>query len=158
MFRSLVPGALLVFVVAAISQTDAMRQQSLASFPKASTLPEIATLVLGGEIESARGNTAVDRFEAAIAIQDGLAYIERPAWFYPVRHHLGAMPLAAGRASEAEAVYRTDLSQYPNNGWSLIGLAKSLEAQGKAAEAQTIQQQLSEAWQNADITTTTSRF
>lgn len=146
--------------VAAISQTDAMREQSLASFPKAATLLEIATHVLGGELESARGNTdgAAARFEAAVEIQDGLAYIEPPAWFYPVRHNLGATLLEAGRAVVAEAVYREDLSQYANNGWSLLGLAKSLEAQGKAAEAQAVQQQFSEAWQHADVTPTASRF
>ena len=43
--------------VLAISQTDAMREQSLASFPKAATLLEIAVHVLGGELESARGNS-----------------------------------------------------------------------------------------------------
>ena len=147
-------------LVAMISQTDAMREQSLASFPKASTLLEIATLVLGGEIESARGNTAgaVERFEAAVAIQDGLAYIEPPAWFYPVRHNLGAVLLVAGRASEAEAVYREDLRQYPNNGWSLLGLAQSLEAQGKAAEAQAARQQLADVWKQADVKPTSSRF
>ena len=146
--------------VAIISQTDAMREQSLASFPKASTLLEIATLVLEGEIEAARGNTpgAVERFVAAVQIQDGLAYIEPPAWFYPVRHNLGAVLLEAGRAAEAEAVYRDDLSQYPNNGWSLLGLAKSLELQGKAGEAQAAQQQFAEAWKHADVAPAGSRY
>jgi tetratricopeptide (TPR) repeat protein len=147
-------------MVATISQTDAMREQSLASFPKAATLLEIATLVLGGEIEGARGNAAgaVERFEAAVAIQDGLAYIEPPAWFYPVRHNLGAALLATGRASEAEAVYRKDLEQYADNGWSLLGLAQSLEAQGNAADAQAIRQRFSEAWKHADVTPPASRY
>ena len=147
-------------MVTTIAQTDAMRELSLASFPKAATLLEIAAHVLGGEIAGARGNIdgAVERFEAAVAIQDGLAYIEPPAWFYPVRHNLGAVLLAAGRAAEAEAVYREDLRQYPNNGWSLLGLAQSLEAQGKTAEAQAVRQQFAEAWQQADVTPTSSRY
>jgi tetratricopeptide (TPR) repeat protein len=121
--------------VAAISKTDAMRELSLASFPKAATLLEIATHVLGGELASAggRADEAMARFQTAVALQDELAYIEPPAWFYPVRHNLGAALLAAGRAGEAEAVYQEDLRQYPNNGWSLLGLSKSLEAQGKGA-------------------------
>ena len=146
--------------VAAISKTDAMRDQSLASFPKAATLLEIATHVLGGELENARGNIdgAVTQFEAAVALQDGLAYIEPPAWFYPVRHNLGATLLAAGRAAEAETVYQEDLRQYPNNGWSLLGLSQSLAAQGKPAEADAAQQRFAEVWQHADVTPTASRF
>jgi tetratricopeptide (TPR) repeat protein len=146
--------------VAAISKTDAMRELSLASFPKAATLLEIATHVLGGEIESARGNTdgAITRFELAVALQDGLAYIEPPAWFYPVRHNLGAVLLAAGRPADAESVYQEDLRQYPNNGWSLLGLSQSLEAQGKAAEAGAAQQRFAESWQQADVMPTASRF
>ena len=97
--------------LAAISQTDAMRELSLASFPKAATLLEIATHVLGGELESARGNTdgAVARLNAAVAIQDGLAYIEPPAWFYPVRHNLGATLLRgrAGRLKRRPSTART---------------------------------------------------
>ena len=146
--------------VAARAQSDAMREQSLASFPKAATLLEIAAHVLSGEIDRARGNTdaAVEKFEAAVAIQDSLAYIEPPAWFYPVRHNLGAALLDAGRAIKAEAVYREDLRQYPNNGWSLLGLALSLEAQGKEAEAATVRATFGEVWQDADITPTASRF
>jgi tetratricopeptide (TPR) repeat protein len=143
-----------------ISQTDAMRDQSLASFPKAATLLEIAVHVLGGELESARGDTdgAVARFEAAVALQDALAYIEPPAWFYPVRHNLGATLLAAGRAAEAQTVYQEDLRQYPNNGWSLLGLSQSLAAQGKTAEALEAQRQFAEAWQQADVAPSSSRF
>jgi tetratricopeptide (TPR) repeat protein len=143
-----------------ISELDAMRELSLASFPKAATLLEIATHVLGGEIEAAKGNpdAAIARLEAAVAIQDGLAYIEPPAWFYPARHNLGAVLMAAGRAPQAEAVYREDLRQYPNNGWSLLGLSQSLAAQGKTAEAQAAQQQFADVWQQADLTPTASRY
>ncbi|NEQ15759.1 MAG: hypothetical protein F6K44_18865, partial [Moorea sp. SIO3E2] len=38
-------------------------------------------------------------------------------------------------------VYHNDLDIYPENGWSLHGLAQSLQAQGKTAEAETVQQQ-----------------
>jgi hypothetical protein len=48
--------------------------------------------------------------------------------FYPVRQSLGAVLLAAGRAAEVEAVYREDLKQNPENGWSLYGLPLTLEA------------------------------
>jgi hypothetical protein len=50
------------------------------------------------------------------------------------------------------------LRQYPKNGWSLFGLAQSLKAQGKDADAAEVQQQFEEAWQHADVTLTKSRF
>jgi hypothetical protein len=50
------------------------------------------------------------------------------------------------------------LQQYPKNGWSLFGLTKSLEAQGKTAEAAAAQQEFAAAWANADVELTSSRF
>jgi predicted Zn-dependent protease len=52
-----------------------------------------------------------------------------------VRQALGAVLLQGGRPAEAELVYREDLKRNPGNGWSLFGLAQSLKAQGKTAEA-----------------------
>ena len=75
-----------------------------------------------------------------------------------MRHNLGAGLLEAGRPAEAEAVYREDLRQYPENGRSLFGLAESLRAQGKAAEAAEAQQRFEAAWQHADVSLTSSRF
>jgi tetratricopeptide (TPR) repeat protein len=87
-----------------------------------------------------------------------LHYIEPPAWHFPVRHYLGAALLDLRRAEEAEAVYREDLRQYPNNGWSLFGMAESLKAQGKAGQAGEAQEYFEEAWQYADVTLDASRF
>ena len=46
----------------------------------------------------------------------------------------------------------------PRNGWSLYGLAQSLEAQGKTDEAAQVQAEFDEAWQGADVELTASRF
>src|SRR5205823_550157 len=88
----------------------------------------------GAARAGARGQSdqMIADLERAVAIQDRLDYIEPPAWFYPVRQSLGAALLQAGRSADAEAVYREDLRYYPNNGWSLFGLAQSLRAQGRA--------------------------
>jgi tetratricopeptide (TPR) repeat protein len=143
-----------------IAESDAMDELMLASFPPASTLLGIASHVLTGELAAAHGDSvrAIAELEAAVAIQDGLAYIEPPAWFYPVRHSLGAALLEAGRPADAESVYREDLRQYPHNGWALFGLAQSLGDQGKTAEALEVQQRFAEAWQRADVTLTASRY
>ena len=94
----------------------------------------------------------------AVAIEDGIPYDEPPGWHAPVRHSLGAVLLQAGRAAEAEQVYREDLRRNPDNGWALFGLAQSLQAQGRAAEAETARSSFSAAWGNADIELAASRL
>lgn len=125
-----------------------------------SSLAKIAALVLQAEIAAARKNTkkAVTRLRKAIAIEDRLIYGEPPDWFYPVRHNLGAILLEAGRPHAAEKVYRADLARFPDNGWSLFGLAESLRAQGKKKEAEEVQRRFEIAWQHADVEITASRF
>jgi tetratricopeptide (TPR) repeat protein len=112
------------------------------------------------EIAAARKDvkTAVAQLRKAIAIEDSLIYGEPPDWFYPVRHNLGAVLLEAGRRGAAEKVYREDLARFPDNGWSLFGLAQSLRAQGKKEQAAEVQDRFEAAWQHADVEITASRF
>jgi hypothetical protein len=85
-------------------------------------------------------------------------YMEPPPWYFPTRQALGAALLAAGRAGHAETVYRADLEHHPKNGWSLYGLAASLRAQRKSAEAEWAQQGFAAAWARADVDLHASRF
>ena len=126
----------------------------------AAALLQVAANVLGGEIAAKRRNTdeAVQLLEQAVRQQDELRYEEPPAWYYPVRQSLGAVLLKAGRATEAEAVYREDLRRNPENGWSLYGLTQSLQAQKKKEEAATANQRFRKAWAQADVKLTASRF
>lgn len=144
----------------AIAAMPEMAAMVLPSFATAATDLEVAAHILAGEMAAAAGemDTAVSELEAAVALQDAMAYIEPPAWYYPARQTLGAILLEAGRAEEAEAVYRADLVQYPRNGWSLFGLAQALTAQGKTDEAAEVEQEFAEAWAEADVELTTSRF
>lgn len=144
----------------ALAERQELKDLVLYSFSPAATNLTLAAHTLRGELAGARGerDTQVAELEAAVATQDGFAYIEPPVWYYPVRQSLGAALLAAGRAAEAEAVYRADLREYPNNGWSLFGLAQSLEAQGKTAEAAEVRTAFEEAWKHADVTLTASQF
>jgi tetratricopeptide (TPR) repeat protein len=88
---------------------------------------------------------------AAVVMQDKLAYNEPADWHYPVRESLGAALLKAGKAVEAEAVFRADLKKNPRGGRSLFGLAETLEAQGKADEAMLVRQEFNDAWRTAEI-------
>ena len=78
---------------------------------------------------------AVAHLEMAAAAQDALTYDEPEPWPWSVRETLGAVLLKAGRAAEAEKVFRTDLEKNPASGRTLFGLAASLDAQGRTAEA-----------------------
>lgn len=126
----------------------------------AKTVLSIAEHALAGEIARARGDlpAAIAAMEAAVRLEDGLTYMEPPYWHMPVRHLLGAALLEAGRPVDAERVYREDLKRFPENGWSLNGLAKSLSAQGKRTEAAEVEARFAKAWPQADATPATSRF
>ncbi len=126
----------------------------------AAKLLSIASHVVAGELAAKQGQTdqAINHLEAAVHVQDTLAYNEPPAWYYPVRQNLGAVLLAAGRSAEAEQVYRKDLEQYPDNGWSLYGLSQSLRAQGKKKDAQATAGRFKKSWSKADVELTASRF
>ena len=143
---------------AAIS--DPSVKEMLAAANPAPTILELSTRGLEGELLSARGrhDEAVKAFEAAVRLQDTLKYIEPPDWGQSMRLYLGAALLKAGRAKQAELVYREDLKDIRNNGWALFGLAQSLRAQGKSAEARKIEQDFQRAWKNADVTLKASVF
>jgi len=134
--------------------------RSLAFFFKAKSIMDLAANVLAGEIATRSGQTdvAVRHFLAAVAEQDGHWFTEPPPWYFPVRQSLGAALLAGNRPIEAEAVYRDDLKRNPDNGWSLFGLAQSLRAQGKAADAAAVEARFQQAWRRADVTLSASRF
>ena len=120
----------------------------------------LASKVLAGEIAAKRGHydEAVPLLETAVSMQDGLGYEEPPAWYYPVRQSLGAVLLKAGRAEDAEAVYREDLRRNPENGWSLYGLTQSLRKQKKKEASAEMEKRFRKAWANADVKLTASRF
>jgi tetratricopeptide (TPR) repeat protein len=120
----------------------------------------IAMHALMGEIaaRSGRPADAIPHFRQATDIEDKGLYMEPPRWYYPIRQALGAVLLDAGRAAEAEQVYREDLKNFPENGWSLYGLARALRAQGKSAEAAAVEKKFVEAWKGADVKLTASRF
>jgi hypothetical protein len=71
---------------------------------------------------------------------------------------LGLALLESGDAPGAEQVYREDLTRFPENGWSLFGLARSLEAQGQSSEAAEVRTQFLRVWQHSDVELTASRF
>jgi tetratricopeptide (TPR) repeat protein len=123
-------------------------------------VPHIAWRVLAGEIALRSGDPAgaVAHLTDAVRLEDQLLYDEPPLWYRPVRHALGRALLDAGRPSEAERVYREDLDKFRENGWSLLGLALSLEAQGRVDEASVVRERFEAAWGDADFELRRSSF
>jgi tetratricopeptide (TPR) repeat protein len=98
----------------------------------------VAAGILEGELLFARKKTdeAVAAFGRAVQREDAMTYSEPKDWLLPVRQYLGERLLQLGRPADAEKVYREDLVHNPGCGWSLVGLAKSLEAQHKKGAAE----------------------
>jgi tetratricopeptide (TPR) repeat protein len=127
-----------------------------------SAAPILAMLcrALSGEIAMARGRSgdAVLAFDEAVRMQDALNFNEPPDWSQSMRLYLGAALLKAGRAKDAEGVYREDLRDLRNNGWALFGLWQSVRSQNRSTEAQEIRDRFDLAWKNADVVLTASVF
>ncbi len=137
-------------------ETDVVFLDSI--YYPATMLLTIADALVQGEIAMAedRHDDAIALFTLAVETQDELPYTEPPFWYYPTRHTLGKALLTAGRAADAEEVYRVDLEQYPRNGWALYGLMQALEAQDK--DASEVRGRFEKIWAQADVTLTASRF
>jgi tetratricopeptide (TPR) repeat protein len=131
----------------------AMPKEAVFGNNTAIDLFAVADPMLEGEILAAEGKLAeaTKLLTAAVAKEDALKYMEPPDWIVPVRHALGAFLLKDGQAAEAEKVYRADLKRWPNNGWGLYGLARSLDAQGKKAEAEKVRGEWKKVWKDADV-------
>lgn len=123
-------------------------------FNSSGTILGIAAEVLAGHIEAQRKEfpRAIQHLRDAARMEDALVYGEPPEWTVPVRQELGVVLLEANRPREAEEAFREDLRRFPDNGWSLHGLAAALRAQGRTADADNAMERFREAWASADVT------
>jgi tetratricopeptide (TPR) repeat protein len=124
----------------------------------AKNLVGIVAGILEGEIARSDGNLskAIDAFESAVALQDGLTYDEPEPLPFHAAHWLGAALLEAKRYADAEQAYRKELLDHPHNGWSLLGLQQALAGQGK--NANDVEADLKSSWSRSDTWTRSSRF
>ena len=108
--------------------------------------------ILEGELLRADDNLegAIAVFEAGVEIEDGLRYDEPEPLGFSIRHWLGDALWEAERHDEAVEVFRAELIDHPNNGWSLFGLERSLRALDRDREAGGVRARFREAWARSD--------
>ncbi len=131
----------------AIREGDGL-QPMIAQGAPARALLRIAESAALGRYAFAAGrfDEAARHYREAVAVEDGLPYLEPPWWYYPVRQSLGAALYRAGRQAEARDVFRAALVRSPNNGWALYGLAETERALGHRPEAAAADAALARAW------------
>ena len=114
--------------------------------------------ILEGEIlrEEGRIDEGILALERAVAIEDSLEYDEPEPIPFSARHWLGAALLDVDRFADAEQVYRDELADHPNNGWSYFGLLQALEAQGK--KDPELEAAFQASWERSDTWIRGSRY
>jgi tetratricopeptide (TPR) repeat protein len=108
----------------------------------------LARTVIEARIAQRQGDkaAAIERFERAAALQDGLPYMEPPYWYYPVRQSLAVALMQAGRLDDAEEQFKLALKRAPGNGWSWYGLAELYKQRGQADQASKLETDLAKMW------------
>ncbi len=109
---------------------------------------QTARWVAQGRIADAAGDLdgAAKAYEEAIFIEDALAYMEPPYWYYPVRQSLASVRLRQGRLEDAEKAFRDSLVRVRNNGWALAGLAETYRRGGHAGSERAARAALARTW------------
>jgi tetratricopeptide (TPR) repeat protein len=143
-----------------LSVDPAIEELKIFDLNSLGTLAKIAASMLDAEVARRAGkhDRAIAAYRKAVELDDALLYSEPPDWMLVPRHYLGEALLAAGRAKDAESIYREDLNRHRNNGWSLVGLEQSLRKQGRIKEADETAVIQAKSWARADIKLPASRF
>ena len=138
--------------MARLIESDEAKKLNNPAFPATGMLA-VAGHWLAGKVAEAKGDlaAAIEHLQKAVKAEDELPYMEPAFWPIPARPALGAVLLKAGKAAEAEQVYREDVQRWPRNGWGLFGLEQSLRAQDKSDSANLVRREFDEAWKRADV-------
>ncbi|HKO87198.1 MAG TPA: tetratricopeptide repeat protein [Burkholderiales bacterium] len=114
----------------------------------ASDVVTLAERMVWTRIAQAQGHPrlAVQHLRKAIEIEDRLAYMEPPYWYYPVRQTMGATLLSMGDLDGAEAALRDSLVRSPNNAVALYALAQVHARRGETERAEQMETRFKKAW------------
>ena len=89
---------------------------------------------------------AAKAYEDAIFIEDSLAYMEPPYWYYPIRQSLGSVRLRQGKLDDAEKAFRDSLARVRNNGWAYAGLIEVYKRNGNGKAERATRAKLGRVW------------
>lgn len=144
----------------AIARDPAMAKVSFSDINHADAVLKVADALLRGELLRAQGKSkqSLAALREAVAAEDALTYNEPADWPLPVRPYLGAALLETGDAKGAMAAFRQDMKTYPDNGWSLFGLAQAQQKLGQVDAARETSRRQAAAWQWADAPLTAARY
>lgn len=136
-----------VAAMQAVSKSGALQGMIDQGVPAADLLV-LAEAVARGHQATARKryDEAIGHYRKAIEVEGRIPYQEPPYWYYPVNQSLGAALYLAGRYDEASQAFRAALTQAPNNGWVLYGLAEAEAAQGRTVDAAAARQAFARHW------------
>jgi tetratricopeptide (TPR) repeat protein len=120
----------------------------------------IASSILKGALlyEEGKFTESIDALTSAVEEEDKLVYREPQDWLIPARQFLGAYLLKMNKPLEAEKIYAEDLMLNPGNGWSLLGMYQSKEAQKKSKEATEYKAKYIKAFEASDVQAVGSVF
>ncbi len=123
-------------------------QPLVDAFIPADDILNIARLTVIARASAADGDmgTAVEAMEDAVAIQDAIAYMEPPFWYYPAKQTLAAMLLEKGEAERGEQLFLEALTESPNNAFVLYGLSEAYRMQGDKSGAKFASKLFKDAW------------
>jgi tetratricopeptide (TPR) repeat protein len=144
----------------AIARDPALAKTTIFGINSVDRVLAVAEALLRGELLRTQGDRpgGLAALREAVAAEDRLNYNEPADWPLPTRWYLGAALLEAGDAAGAESAYLQDLKTYPENGWSLFGLAQAQRKLGRGADARATERRLAQAWQWADKPLVASRY
>jgi tetratricopeptide (TPR) repeat protein len=147
------PGATNEYAAFKSVNTEEAIQAVTSDFFPADKVVQVADRILLGKLALYEGKEqeALARLAEAVEVEDEIAYMEPPFWYYSAKWSLGAAQALTGNHADAEATFRKDLEWLPRNGWALHGLAVALRNQGKTSAADTVWTEFQRAWKQADV-------
>lgn len=107
---------------------------------------------LEAEVAAAEGRWAAAEAHQRRTLREAAPYDRmEPATFGAgMRVALGDLLLRAGKAQEAEAVFREELAERPGSGWALRGLVQATRGRADREAVASLERELDRAWQVAD--------
>jgi tetratricopeptide (TPR) repeat protein len=127
--------------------------------PDANLDPLVTTLGIASEelragvlLAQGEADAAKKMYADAIAAEKKLGYHEPPYYIRPVAETEGEALLHAKDYTGARTAFQAALTERPNSGWELYGIARADELAGNSSAAQSEYAAFLKAWPSADAT------